>query len=78
MVLSTGAMRNKLEDGSEFEAAAPPPPETDPDLYRRLCEAAGPELEPVLQRLEDGEKVAAADLQRLRARLREQGVCYSL
>lgn len=78
VVLSTGAMRNKLEDGSEFEAAAPPPPETDPDLYRRLCEAAGPELEPVLQRLEDGEKVAAADLQRLRARLREQGVCYSL
>jgi len=78
VVLSTGAMRSHLEEGGEFEVPAPPPPETDPELYRRLCEAAGPELEPVLQRLEDGERVPAADMQRLRARLKAQGVCYSL
>jgi len=72
VVLSTGAMRNKLEDGGEFEMAAPPPPDSDPSGYRVLRDIAAPDLGWILERLEDGEKVPAADLQRLRFRISRQ------
>lgn len=75
VVLSTAAMRQRLDQhreqgaGEDFDLPAPAPEIPDPDLYLQICDVAGEDLVGALQRLEDGERVSAAEVQRLRARL---------
>lgn len=81
-VLPLGDIR-RLDDGtSEYEPAAPAQ-EHDRELYEQIREAAGPDLVPVLQTIEEGGKPKRGELQLLRERLEAYGLdpaalCYSL